>query len=228
MPSLDEVKPWGRSLAEYRAMFALTESDLSTRILDCGGGPASFNAEGTELGGNVVSADPLYDFSAKDINARIKEITPAMVEHVTTDRDLYVWTTFDSPEEMIDARLTTMQRFLADYETGRTTGRYRALALPSLPFANDEFELALCSHLLFTYSVPLSFDFHLAAVRELARVATEARIFPLLNSDGKPSPHLAPLVSTLLDEGYDVQQQRVSYEFQRNGNHMLVVTKPSN
>ena len=47
---LEQVVPWGRSLAEYRAMFALSEADLQRRILGCGDGPASFNAEMTAAG----------------------------------------------------------------------------------------------------------------------------------------------------------------------------------
>src|SRR5260370_30292561 len=47
---LHEVVPWGRSLDEYRAMFALSEGDLQGRLLGCGDGPASFNAELTALG----------------------------------------------------------------------------------------------------------------------------------------------------------------------------------
>ncbi len=44
---LENVVPWGRSLAEYQAMFALSEEELQKRILGCGDGPASFNAEMT-------------------------------------------------------------------------------------------------------------------------------------------------------------------------------------
>jgi hypothetical protein len=47
---LDEIVPWGRSLAEYQLMFSLTEADLSRDILGCGDGPASFNAEMTDRG----------------------------------------------------------------------------------------------------------------------------------------------------------------------------------
>jgi hypothetical protein len=41
---LDQVVPWGRSLSEYVRMFDLSPADLQSRILDCAGGPASFNA----------------------------------------------------------------------------------------------------------------------------------------------------------------------------------------
>ena len=53
--SIDRVMPWGRSLEEYRAMFSLSEDDLARRILGCGDGPASFNAELSVRGGSVVS-----------------------------------------------------------------------------------------------------------------------------------------------------------------------------
>jgi hypothetical protein len=62
---LEEVVPWGRTLEEYQSMFSLLETDLSAKILGCGDGPASFNAEMTELGHSVVSIDPVYQFSAE-------------------------------------------------------------------------------------------------------------------------------------------------------------------
>lgn len=205
-------------------MFALTDSDLDRRIIDCGGGPASFNVEVTERGGTVVSCDPLYEFSADEIDTRIRETTPAIIEHVTVDRDRYIWTSFDSPEQMIDARLATMRKFLADFSTGLDQGRYRPAALPALPFAEGALDLALCSHLLFTYSDQLSLEDQIASIREMTRVASEARIFPLLHNTGEPSPHLEPLIETLSNEGYSAVEQAVSYEFQRGGNKMLVVT----
>ncbi len=42
---LSVVVPWTRSFNEYRDMFALAEVDLEKRIVGCGDGPASFNAE---------------------------------------------------------------------------------------------------------------------------------------------------------------------------------------
>ena len=42
--TLDRIVPWGRTFDEYRAMFALSTTDLEGRILGCGDGPASFNA----------------------------------------------------------------------------------------------------------------------------------------------------------------------------------------
>lgn len=64
---LNEVVPWGRTLAEYKLMFNLLETDLNTKILGCGDGPASFNSEMTGLGYSVVSIDPIYQFSTEQI-----------------------------------------------------------------------------------------------------------------------------------------------------------------
>jgi hypothetical protein len=71
MFTLDQVVPWGRSYEEYTAMFLLTGTDLAGRILGCGDGPASFNAEASRRGSAVVSCDPLYAFSTAEIEARI-------------------------------------------------------------------------------------------------------------------------------------------------------------
>ena len=37
--SVERVVPWGRSLAEYQAMFGLNATDLDGLILGCGDGP---------------------------------------------------------------------------------------------------------------------------------------------------------------------------------------------
>lgn len=74
-----------------------------------------------------------------------------------------------------------MRRFLKDFPQGREEGRYCADELPTLGFANVEFDLVLCSHFMFTYSDQLSTDFRVAAIEEMCRVAGEAPIFPLLS-----------------------------------------------
>jgi hypothetical protein len=95
-----------------------------------------------------------------------------------------------------------------------------------LPFASDSFDLVLCSHLLFTYSEQLSTDFHAASLQELARVAREVRVFPLVTAfTGARSPHLAPVLAGLQAQGLSVEVRSVDYEFQKGGNQMLCVSK---
>jgi hypothetical protein len=71
MFTLDKVVPWGRSVDEYRRMFALTEADLGLKIVGCGDGPANFNAEATRRWSTVVSCDPIYRYEVDQLRERI-------------------------------------------------------------------------------------------------------------------------------------------------------------
>ena len=207
-------------------MFALTTDDLSGRILDCAAGPASFNAELSAEGREVISCDPLYELSAEEMRARIDAAYDAVVPNARARRDEFVWREFRSPEHLGEVRMAVMRRFLADFPAGFDAGRYRARVPPHLEFRDGEFDLALCSAFLFIYSEQLSADFHLSAIEEMCRVATEARVFPLLKGYGGTSPHLGPVVDALKDRGYTAEIREVLYEFQRGGDKMLVVRKP--
>jgi hypothetical protein len=220
---LSSIVPWGRSLDEYRGMFALSSADLGCRILDCGGGPASFNAEGTALGARIVSVDPIYAYAAQDIERRIEETIGTMMSQARAQADRFVWRYFADPEALGRARRAAMQLFLADYEAGKQAGRYLEGALPNLPFASGSFDLALSSHLLFLYSDHLSLGGHLAGVRELLRVAGEVRLFPLDTLPGERWPHFAPVCDALRCDGLAVEEVKVAYEFQRGANSMLRV-----
>ena len=221
---LDKVVPWGRNLPEYCAMFDLDEGDLASCILGCADGPASFNAELTDRGGYVVSADPLYRFRAEELRARIRETSGEVLAQTRINQDRLVWNSISSVEELGRRRLAAMDRFLSDYDAGRHAGRYVAASLPALPFPDKAFALAICSHFLFLYSELLDRNFHYSAIRELCRVAGEARIFPLLDLSGETSPHLAPVTKMLEGDGYAVSVRRVDYEFQKGGNQMMRIS----
>jgi SAM-dependent methyltransferase len=225
--SLDEIVPWGRSFDEYAGMFGLTEADLSGRILGCGDGPASFNAEATQRGHKVVSCDPIYGFSAAQIERRVHETYDTIMEELCPNVDSYIWDTFGSPEGLGRARMRSMQTFLADYERGKQEGRYINASLPALPFPDKMFDLALCSHLLFLYSDHLSLAFHREAVAEMCRVAKEVRIFPLLDLGSQKSIHLEPITSELQDAGCEARFVQVNYEFQKGANTFLSITASS-
>jgi len=224
--TLDKVVPWGRSLVEYQKMFALSEAELGKRILGCGDGPASFNAELSARGGQVVSVDPLYRFTGEEIRQRIAATYPLVMAQTSENQGEFVWTTIRSVEDLGRRRLAAMEAFLADFATGLGQGRYRDGLLPRLPFRAGDFELALCSHLLFLYGEQFSEDFHVESIREMCRVAGEARVFPLLELGAQPSRHLPAVSKRLTAAGYDVNVLPVPYEFQRGGNQMLRIIKP--
>jgi hypothetical protein len=222
---LETVIPWGRSLDEYVRMFDLQPDELRLTLLDCAGGPASFNAEMTRQGYNVISCDPIYQFSATDIKRRIQEVYPRVIDGVKANRDNYVWQTIGSPEELGEIRLSAMEKFIGDLSMGIEQGRYINAELPSLPFTTRQFSLAVCSHFLFSYSDLLSQAFHLLSIQELCRVANEVRIFPLVDISGDVSPHVSPVIRELNAQGYNVEIKQVAYEFQQGGNQMLQIRK---
>jgi len=223
--SLDQVVPWGRSFDEYCTMFKLTPSDLSGKILGCGDGPASFNAEATAKGHSVVSADPIYAFSAAEIAARIEDTRIKVMEQTRANKQSFVWNTFKTPNELEQFRLSAMDLFVKDFQSKDAGERYVTAELPKLPFEDNAFDMALVSHFLFLYSDKLDYDFHLPSILELLRVAKEVRIFPLIDLSGRLSDHLDPVISKLRENDIDVRTIKVGYEFQKGGNQMLVLTK---
>jgi hypothetical protein len=221
MFTLDQVVPWGRSFDEYRRMFALTEAELRLTILGCGDGPASFNAEATRRGAKVTSADPIYQWTTGQIQARIAATYDEILDQTRRNADEFVWDAILSVEELGQVRMAAMQEFLADYAPGKAEGRYVPAALPTLPFSDAAFDLALCSHFLFLYTDQLSEAFHRSAIQEMCRVAAEVRIFPLLALGGRRSPYVDQTIDDLRHSAFDVTIEHVPYEFQRGGNQMM-------
>jgi hypothetical protein len=222
---LSTIVPWGRTHAEYVSMFSLSEAELRQHILGVGDGPASFNAEGTLIGEHIISVDPIYAFDAASIKNRFEEIAPTIMSQVREQVVAFSWSFHGSPEGLFANRRAALERFLADYEKGKLSGRYLSTELPTLPFEDDSFDLALCSHLLFLYSDHLDENFHVASMLELCRVACEVRIFPLLTLERKVSPHLAIILEAARLRGFHAEVRRVDYEFQRGGNEMLLIRK---
>jgi hypothetical protein len=218
---LSDIVPWGRTFNEYVAMFALGSADLRGTILGCGDGPASFNAEATGRGFRVISCDPIYRFPAEDIRSRINQITPIITQQLKDNLAEFVWIRFPNLKSLVDARLAAMDLFLADYATEANTGRYVNARLPSLPFDDGQFDLALCSHFLFLYSQQHDLGFHLQALAELCRVANEVRVFPLMELGSTPSRHLEPVIMALRQRGCSVEYVTVPYQFQKGADRML-------
>jgi hypothetical protein len=225
MFTLDRVVPWGRSFDEYQRMFTLTDVDLSLKIVGCGDGPSSFNARATRRGASVTSVDPIYRWDVDQIRDRIAVTYDEILEQTRRNANEFVWESIPSVEELGHVRMAAMEAFLEDYDGGRVQGRYVDGELPTLPFADSSFDLALCSHFLFLYTQQLGEMFHQAALREMCRVALEVRVFPLLALGGERSSYVESSVNDLLKTGHDVSIETVPYEFQRGGNQMMRVRR---
>jgi hypothetical protein len=208
-------------------MFSLEPSDLELAILDCAGGAASFNAEMTRLGQKVISCDPHYQRTPVEIGDLIQETYHTVID---LSSQIYAYggnNYFESPDHLAEVRRNATQEFLEDFPSGLQEGRYVTASLPVLPFENGQFDLALCSHFLFT-DPHLSEKFHLEAVTEMCRVAKQVRVFPLLDRYGGRSEHLNPIVTELRNRSFHVEPPtKVDYEFQKGGNEMLRVSQES-
>lgn len=206
-------------------MFSLTAEDLGRSILGCGDGPASFNSELTARGGKIVSVDPLYECNSDQIAARIDQCFGRVMEETRKHADEFVWSHVRSVDELGEIRMGAMRSFLSDYPAGRSQGRYLADALPSLSFADNSFDLGLCSHFLFLYSQHFDLAFHIESIAEMCRVCREVRIFPLLQLGSRPSQHLDSACRYFRARGFEVDPVEVPYEFQRGGNTMLRIKR---
>jgi len=218
---LKNVVPLGRSFDEYRLMFNLSKSDLDKRIIGVGDGPASFNAEMNEMGKKVVSVDPIYFFSSKDIARKFDKVFDNIIDQVRNTPGDWTWTYHMSPDHLRQHRKEALDRFTNDFEEGKKEGRYIVGELPALQFQDNAFDIALCSHFLFLYSEHYDYNFHKAAVYEMLRVAGDVRIFPLLDLRLRRSPYIEPLTEELKEDGYRVVIKKVPYEIQRGGNEMM-------
>ncbi|MET7767069.1 methyltransferase domain-containing protein [Nocardia sp. NPDC005366] len=226
--ALGEFLVSARSLAEYRAIFALSDAELRhRRILDCPGGASSFTAEAGELGAHVTAADPIYARPATQLRSLALAETDRGREWANTHHDRYRWDWYGTPDQHHHIRSTAATTFGADIADHPQ--RYVAASLPFLPFPDNSFDLVLSSHLLFTYADRLDADFHLAALLELSRVAIgETRLYPLVDHLGEPQDELvARLRKELRDKGIDTSIRDADYEFHHGATALLILHSPS-
>lgn len=199
-------------------MFGLTDQDLSLNVLDFPAGISCFAAEMHELGhNNVISADRYYDLSPMDMVKHVDFVIQDLSERV----DQHIKKLHTDAEQEIE-NLTNVwnqyaQTFLADYSVGQQEGRYQAASLPRLPFEDRQFDLALCSDMIFHNP---DIDTEVAAM-ELMRVAKEVRVFPLLDHAGETSKEIGPLMLSLQQKNLGVEVKEVPYNLQKKSNAML-------
>jgi len=221
--SIGEYLISSRDLVEYRAMFALTDTDLAGSVLDCPGGGSSFTATARAGGTDARAVDPVYARPVEELEAQLRDELDRGRAWMTRRTDAYRWDDHGDPETLTRHRTASARVFAAHYRA--EPERYVAAALPHLPMADDSVDLVLCSHLLFTYADRLDDAFHLAALLEMVRVARhEVRVYPLLDANGRPQQALLDeLLADLHQTGITAGVRAVDHEFQRGAGHMLVL-----
>ena len=211
-----------RSFDEYVAMFDLGRAELSGRVLDCSAGASSFVAGAAGRGCAAVGVDPAYALDRRRLAELGRDDMRRGREIAFAHPDRFTWDWYGSAEARETLRMQALATFLPDLVMH--SSRYVAGQLPNLPFRDAAFDLALCSHLLFTWADELGRGWHAAALRELARVAREVRVFPIvLQGRGEPVPFWDELMADLAAVGLTTQVRQVAYEFQLGANRMLVV-----
>lgn len=209
-----------RSAAEYRAMFDLAELATDS-ILDCCAGGAGFTSE---TGGAAVALDPVYAQGQAKLAETVRTGQQGASAISYANAEHFDWSWYGNRERREEMRADAAKRFLADLAD--RPGHYIAGDAHHLPFADNSFDLVLCSHLLFTWSDVLDRDWHRDAIIELARIAAQVRIFPLVvQGTGDPIAWLPDLYDELRDLGLVAEERQVAYEFQTGADQMLVVSR---
>lgn len=214
---------WGHGIEEYREMFDLPQEEKNSTILEYGCGPSAVNYQQTQLHKKVVSCDPLFVLDKDTLFAKAKMIFANMAEEVKQHQDQFDFSRSGSLDKLSQERQEGMKLFFADYERGKADGRYLGVTDYHLPFADFAFDYALSSHYFFADLEDQTVDFHLFAIRELARVAKEVRIFPLIDREGKTSQFLGPVLLGLQQDNYGVEVREVDFHLHKSGNAMLRV-----
>jgi hypothetical protein len=212
-----------RSFEEYRAMFALSEHDLSLSVLDCPGGAASFVATAGARGVDAVAVDPQYGPDRE----RLGQLALRENEHKHAELfdggTEFVWTWFEGPEHYTRLRSESAREFTGDIAA--RPDRYVEGSLPHLPFPDRSFDLVLSSHLLFSYGAQMDEDFHRDALLELVRLSRwQVRLYPLFqHADFQRYPALEAMREMLAGCGVSSRVEGVDYAFVPGDQEMLVL-----
>lgn len=156
----------------------------------------------------------IHAVAVSDLTDRVREL-----KNMDGTHSLQVFQSFDLNNEDLKLRILYCNQSFTP--VSKNIVCIEAKKLPKLPFDDQSFDIALCSHFLFVDSDNLSESFHIEALLELARVATEVRIYPLMDQEGHPSIHLGPVLQMLQQKGFGVELKHVGSSDLKGGNAIL-------
>jgi hypothetical protein len=212
----------GRCWLEYLKMFNLKEAYLTNlKILDCAAGASSFTAHLANQGFDIRAVDILYNLKPNELENICREHLKLLVRSLSKIKNHFDWNFFLNLNELQRHRQNACQEFSVDYLQHRE--RYIFADLTSLPFPNNEFNLVLCSHLLFIYDHRLNYEFHYNSIKEMLRVCKgELRIYPLVKHHEKKSAYVKQIQKEFADD-VEIRILEVDYQFRKGGNEMMVL-----
>lgn len=215
----------GRTFEEYMRMFNLTVEEITGKsILDCPGGACSFSSQARKLGADPMAVDIAYEHEIDELEVKGFQDIEHTMKQMELAQGMYVWDQFGSIQGLKKERTRAITDCIADMRI--FPDRYVASVLPELPFTDEQFDLTLSAHFLFTYADRLDMDFHVQTLLELLRVTRrEVRIFPTVDMSGERYKHMDALKIILEKHGCIVSEVKTTYEFQRNAHTMLQIVK---
>lgn len=217
---------WGQGVAEYQAMFDLTDKALETSILEFGCGPTAINATLHAKNTSIVSCDPLFALTEDLLIEEVNQLFARRVVELRSDQYQLDTAAYGGLEPFIHTRHLGCETFFHDFIQGLQQQRYIAPSSP-LPFSHAAFQYALSSHYFFTNVAKGeqqdAIAQHLCEMKELLRVANEVRIFPIINRTGEASLLLGPVLLGLQQADYGVEVREVPFSLYPKGNAMLRV-----
>ncbi len=221
--NLKDVVLLGRTFAEYSEYFSLCDFDLKReKVLDMGAGVSSFCAEACQRGYSVLAADPIYGLPASDLSRKCEADLDEVVRQLPRVLHNYNWEFYRDVEHLRECRERAYRAFLPHYV--ERPKKYVRACLPSLPFGDGEFTLALVSYFLFLYDDRLDYEFHRRSLIELARVTSgEVRVYPLTNLRAEKSSMVDVLMANGGRADLNFEVRKVEFEFLRNADEMLIV-----
>jgi hypothetical protein len=214
------VTGWVYNFSDYRQMFDLVEKELKKKVLDFPGSLSSFNAEMHVKHHKVITRDLFPSLDIQQVKKEAERIVQQNELLLTKNKhrlkdasDLFISKIFENWHN-------SKELFLNDYEMAKREGRYLKIELLEFPFADHQFDIALCSDLLFHTQARSGYSAE-KFLSELCRVALEVRAFPLLDETGAISQELGPILQVLQLNNFGVEIRAVTYEEQKGHNAML-------
>ena len=166
----------------------LTPTNLERKIIGCGDGPASFNAELQSKEEICTSLlDPVLYFSANQIRQRIGEAYDEIIGQTWKNYNKFIWQRSTQLRSLKVSGCQLWRNFWKIFQKAQSRKDMFQANYPSCLSVTKSLISALCSYLLFLYMDNLSLEFHLRSLEELCRVSNEIRIFPLMDFNANRS-----------------------------------------
>lgn len=218
----NHISVWGRTLEEYRKIFSLYKLTPQTKIISIADGPSTFNLQLREIGLQAISVDPIYNLSVDNLKACFEESYLFNKNFFYQYPDKFNLTSSEEVETLLSKRRKTFENFINDYIQNRNN--YQFGKLPALNFNSKSFDLCLCSNFLFLFEHLFDFDFHLNSIKELLRIGSEVRIFPLYNNNGQLSNYVSEITEYLSENNFKWTIESNDYHIYKYGNRFLKIS----